>query len=402
MAAHRKPKQRSLSGHTARTAATLALASAATATAFEGTGHAEPKVTPSEVKDKVDELYREAEVATEKYNGAKEKADKAERSLAGLRDEAARRTEKLNTARQGLGSLATAQYRTGAVDPSVQLALSSDPDEFLDRASRADRAGHRQAATVTDVRHQIRELDQLHTEADGTLDDLKSRQADLRKHKKTVTGKLAEAKRLLARLTAEERARLAADGAAGDADRASRDALAFAARRLHAEGVVLLFAVPIVGYALAYVILGERVYPSNLAASFLARPWGIYPHALFGSLALGLGALQFNRWLIIRHRPVHRVVGTVYVIAATVVGLAGLYMSVYSFGGLVTHIGFGTLAVLLLWTTARAYFAARYGLTVVGSVIPSFDSQAELSSQALTELEATIERMERFSAPEGD
>ncbi|WP_405660073.1 NlpC/P60 family protein [Streptomyces sp. RK9] len=223
MAAHRKPKQRSLSGHTARTAATLALASAATATAFEGTGHAEPKVTPSEVKEKVDELYREAEVATEKYNGAKEKADKAERSLAGLRDEAARRTEKLNTARQGLGSLATAQYRTGAVDPSVQLALSSDPDEFLDRASRADRAGHRQAATVTDVRHQIRELDQLHTEADGTLDDLKSRQADLRKHKKTVTGKLAEAKRLLARLTAAERARLAADGAAGDADRASRD-----------------------------------------------------------------------------------------------------------------------------------------------------------------------------------
>lgn len=123
--------------------------------------------------------------------------------------------------------------------------------------------------------------------------------------------------------------------------------------------LVLLFAVPIVGYALAYVILGERVYPPNLAASFLARPWGIYPHALFGALALGLGALQFNRWLIIRHRPVHRAVGTVYVIAATVVGLAGLYMSVYSFGGLVTHIGFAALAVLLLWTTARAYLAAR-------------------------------------------
>jgi hypothetical protein len=39
------------------------------------------------------------------------------------------------------------------------------------------------------------------------------------------------------------------------------------------------------------------------------------------------------------------------------VGLAGLYMSIYSFGGLVTHIGFGALAVLLLWTTLLAYMA---------------------------------------------
>ncbi|QCX78622.1 putative endopeptidase precursor [Streptomyces sp. YIM 121038] len=209
MAQHRKPKQRSLSGHTARTAATLALASAATATAFEGTGHAEPRLTPGEVQAKVDRLYREAEVATEKYNGAKEKADRAEESLRDLRDEAARKTERLNSARQGLGSLATAQYRAGAVDPSVQLALSADPDAFLDRATRADRAGRRQAAEVADVRRQVRELDQLHTEADDTLGDLKSRQADLRKHKKTVTGKLGEAKRLLARLTADERARLA-------------------------------------------------------------------------------------------------------------------------------------------------------------------------------------------------
>jgi uncharacterized membrane protein len=123
--------------------------------------------------------------------------------------------------------------------------------------------------------------------------------------------------------------------------------------------LVVLLAAPIVGYALAYVIVGERVYPPNLAASFLARPWGIYPHALFGSIALGTGALQFNRWLLLRHRPVHRALGVVYVAASTGVGAAGLYMSFYSFGGLVTHLGFGMLAVLLLWTTARAYVAAR-------------------------------------------
>ncbi|WP_030562264.1 C40 family peptidase [Streptomyces aureocirculatus] len=230
MAAHRKPKRRSLSGNTARTAATLALASAATATAFEGTGHADPRLTPGEVKAKVDELYREAEVATEKYNGAKEKADRAETALGDLRDEAARKTDRLNTARQDLGSLAAAQYRKGAIDPSMQFVLSSDPDTYLDRATRADRVGHRQAAEIAGVRRQIRSLDQLRTEADDTLTDLKSRQADLRKHKKTVTGKLGEARRLLARLTEEERARVTGGdrtgsrGAAAEAARASRAA----------------------------------------------------------------------------------------------------------------------------------------------------------------------------------
>ncbi|MET7357441.1 NlpC/P60 family protein [Streptomyces sp. NPDC005562] len=210
MAAHRKPRPRSLSGSTFRTALTLALAGAASATAFDGVGHADPPLGPTEVKAKVDALYREAETATEKYNGSKEKAEKAEKSLTALRDEAARRTEKLNSARDALGSYATAQYRAGGIDPAVQLALSSDPEQFLDRAARADRAGGRQAVALRDVRKQLRGVEQLRDTADDRLASLRARQAELRKHKKTVTEKLGEAKRLLSRLTAHQRAELAA------------------------------------------------------------------------------------------------------------------------------------------------------------------------------------------------
>ncbi|HYX43662.1 MAG TPA: metal ABC transporter substrate-binding protein, partial [Acidimicrobiales bacterium] len=39
---------------------------------------------------------------------------------------------------------------------------------------------------------------------------------------------------------------------------------------------------------------------------------------------------------------------------------------------------------------AFAYFVERYGLDFVGSVIPSFDSQAELSSRELSDLVARI------------
>jgi len=211
VAAHRKPRRRSFSGGTARTAATLALAGAASATAFDGTGHADPRLGPAEVKSKVDALYQEAEIATEKYNGAKEKAEKAEKSLGELRDEAARRTQKLNAARQSLGSYATAQYRAGGIDPSLQLALASDPEQFLERASLADRAGSHRAATVSGVRKQLRGIDQLRGEADDRLAALRARQAELRKHKATVTGKLGEAKRLLSRLTPEQSAEATGD-----------------------------------------------------------------------------------------------------------------------------------------------------------------------------------------------
>ncbi|MGW0942021.1 NlpC/P60 family protein [Streptomyces sp. NPDC002623] len=226
MAAHRRPRQRSLGGQTARTAFTLALAGAATATAFDGTGQAEPNLTQAEVKTKVAKLYQEAEAATEKYNGAQEKATAAEQRLETIRDEAARKEEKLNSAREALGSMAAAQYRSTGLDPAVQLALSDDPDGYLDGAAFAERAGDRQSAAVARVRRQLREIEQLRGAARVELTSLKARQAELKTQKETITGKLDAARRLLSQLSAAERARIAegtSGGTAGGAgDRASR------------------------------------------------------------------------------------------------------------------------------------------------------------------------------------
>ncbi|RSS55056.1 C40 family peptidase [Streptomyces sp. WAC01280] len=219
MAAHRKPRQSPLGGPAVRTAATLALASAATATLFEGSGHADPRLTTAQVKAKVDRLYQEAEVATEKYNGAKEQADASRAAFDRLRDEAARRTERLNTARDGLGAMATAQYRSGGLDPAVQLALTSDPDEYLERAALAAKAGDRQAAAVTAVRRELGALRQLRGEAAGKLTTLRGHEEELRRQKAAVLGKLEAARTLLARLTAEERARYDAAVAARDSGR---------------------------------------------------------------------------------------------------------------------------------------------------------------------------------------
>ncbi|MER6613224.1 NlpC/P60 family protein [Streptomyces xantholiticus] len=206
MAAHRKSRQQPLGGSAARTALTLALAGAATATAFESTGHAEPRLTPAQVRAKVDKLYQEAEAATEKYNAAEERVTSARTSLDALRDEAARMTERLNTSRNALGSIATAQYRDGGMEAGLRLALTSEPEEYLERAARAERVGTRQATAVAGVHRQLMALAHLKAQAAEKITTLEAERKELAGHKATVRGKLAAAERLLAQLTAEQRA----------------------------------------------------------------------------------------------------------------------------------------------------------------------------------------------------
>ncbi|MFJ4780375.1 NlpC/P60 family protein [Streptomyces sp. NPDC088762] len=208
MASHRKPRQRPLAGGTVRTAATtLALAGAATATAFEGTSQADPRMTPAQVESEVDRLYEEAEAATERYNGAKQKAEEAERALTDLRDQTARKTDQLNSARSALGSLAATQYRSGGgLGTAVTLATAADPQEYLAQASFITRAGDRNAAGISTVRRRLDEVGKLREQAAGRLADLRARRDELAERKAEIEGKLSTAKRLLARLTAEERA----------------------------------------------------------------------------------------------------------------------------------------------------------------------------------------------------
>ncbi|WP_415952449.1 NlpC/P60 family protein [Streptomyces sp. KLOTTS4A1] len=216
MAAHRKSAPRSLSslssltGTTARTALTLALAGAASTTLFEGSGQADPRLTPAQVKAKVDKLYHEAEIATEEYNGAREKADKARKAVDKLQDEAARKTARLNKARTALGLAATEQYRSGTIDPTMQLALADDPEQFLRRNALMDRTAGRQVHAVEGVRRDLREVERLRAKAKERLDELHAHEADLKQHKTKITKKLDRARELLATLTAAQRAAYAA------------------------------------------------------------------------------------------------------------------------------------------------------------------------------------------------
>jgi cell wall-associated NlpC family hydrolase len=218
VASHRRPKQPS------RTRVTVMTATAAAAVAMTSQAAQAAPAKPSvdEVKAKVDKLYEDAEGATEKYNGAKEKQQKLQKQISNLQDSVARGQGELNDLRDDLGSMATAQYRNGGIDPSLQLFLSSDPDNYLDKASTLDQLSTKQSEALEKIQDKQRTLEQKREEARTALDDLAETRKELGKKKDKIQGKLSEARDLLNTLTADQRAAMAAADARANRAAASR------------------------------------------------------------------------------------------------------------------------------------------------------------------------------------
>ncbi|MBZ6206537.1 C40 family peptidase [Streptomyces olivaceus] len=213
MASHRKSRSTGtrVAGIRTPALATAALTSVALLSQTANAAPSDDRPSLEEVEKKVDDLYRQAGSATEKYNAAKEKTSKQRKKVDTLLDDVAKRTQKLNDARTELGSFASAQYRTGASVPeTATLLLADSPQDYFDQNQLMNRLTGRQKTAVDDYVTQQSETMKKRQEATEGLDTLTDSQNDLKTAKSTVQKKLATARELLSELTAEEKARLAA------------------------------------------------------------------------------------------------------------------------------------------------------------------------------------------------
>ncbi|MEU0161337.1 NlpC/P60 family protein [Streptomyces sp. NPDC006261] len=210
LASHRKPRTKVRTttpavGFTTAALASVTLLSTQSATAAP----AEPKPAIEDVQKKVDELYRQAGSATQQYNRARTASTAQRTKVDTLLSDVAKRTEKINEARRELGSYAAAQYRTGGITPTATFFLADDPQAYFDQSRLMSRSTERQQKAVDDFRTQQAAASKKRAEAVKSLESLTETQTALRSSKQKVQNKLTEARTLLSRLTAEEKARLA-------------------------------------------------------------------------------------------------------------------------------------------------------------------------------------------------
>ena len=84
-------------------------------------------------------------------------------------------------------------------------------------------------------------------------------------------------------------------------------------------------------------------------------------HIILGGIALLIGWTQFNKKSRTVNLTLHRKIGKVYIIAALLSAVAGLYIAMYATGGIVASLDFICLGIIWFYTTLKAYIEIRNG-----------------------------------------
>lgn len=113
-------------------------------------------------------------------------------------------------------------------------------------------------------------------------------------------------------------------------------------------------------YAILFVFI-DSIGSQYLKEKFSLTPLAMYLHMIGGAIALTVGAFQLNRNLRVNRLYIHRLLGKVYVISVLLSGCAGLFLATNSMGGVIAHFGFGTMAVLWVFTVSMAFIQIKKG-----------------------------------------
>lgn len=125
-------------------------------------------------------------------------------------------------------------------------------------------------------------------------------------------------------------------------------------------GLLFFFAAAISLVSARYFSGNPDFYFPEQKLVYMTHTIGIVTHVAGSMVALLLGPFQFlprlrrKKWL-----SIHRWTGRLYLLGVLVGGLSGFYMATLSHGGLITHLGFGSLAAAWLYTGSMAYGAIR-------------------------------------------
>lgn len=211
-----------------RTAAVGVSGVALLATSFVGGAQASPL---DDAKAKVEKLTTEAAAIDQSYAGAVEKLKESRKELKATKSDLAEQADKVESMRTQVGQVALAQYQNRNVDTSAQLFFTSDSESFLSKIATVDKVSDQQNTVLQDFQTEQANLADLQRSSEAQVAKITATQEEKDELRKDSDAKVKEAKATLARLTEEERQRIAEEEAAeaAEAERVAEQAEARAA-----------------------------------------------------------------------------------------------------------------------------------------------------------------------------
>ncbi len=200
-------------GHprTTRLLTALAVAALGSPLLLQGIAGAEPDI--EEVQARVDRLYHEAEIASERYNDTRLELEGSRQELTTLRRDLKRQKGAAEKVRGEVAASVVSQYQGSAFSSTSQVLMSDDPDAFLETLSTVSAYDEQRAQLMDAYALEARKLLLREQAMQRELAEIAEDKKRLAEDKREIEAKAAEADELLATLEAEQRQAMAQDAA---------------------------------------------------------------------------------------------------------------------------------------------------------------------------------------------
>lgn len=165
---------------------------------------AEPDI--DDVKTRVDALYHQAEVASEHYNDARLELQELNHDLVSLKADQNRQDQRLGSVQEQVKDSVVRQYEGESLSAVGQVVVSNDPKAFLSQLSTMSAYDDLQGQLFEDYSTELKALDIRRSATEKRAAEVADLKKELAEEKATIDDKLSEAKSLLGKLEAEQRA----------------------------------------------------------------------------------------------------------------------------------------------------------------------------------------------------
>ena len=238
---------------------------------------AEPDV--KDVQVRVDTLFHEAEQASERYNDAKIELDELTADLSSLRSDESREGSSLDEVRSQARDAILRQYAGTSLSTVGEVLAAGDPGEFLQQVSTMSSYQRLQQGLFDNYRTGLKALSIRRDATRKRLEQVAQTEAQLAAEKATIDDKLAEAKKLLGRLEAEERRAVLSRGRE-QAPASTTEATTADVPASGRAGAAVAYAMAQVGDAYVYGAAGPSAFDcSGLTMMAWAQAGVALPHS---------------------------------------------------------------------------------------------------------------------------
>jgi cell wall-associated NlpC family hydrolase len=168
-----------------------------------GTAQAE---TLQQAQNDYNQKMQQSEAASEAYDAATAKAATLQKQVNALQAQISTETAEMASLQRAMGLQAAQQYQTGGMSQTLQLALNSSPEAYLNKALASNEMSDQEAQLLKKLAAEKAQIAQDQKLASSALAQQQSQTALAAQKKKQAATEADAAKQLLNSLTASQQA----------------------------------------------------------------------------------------------------------------------------------------------------------------------------------------------------